>query len=169
MSEAPLTKADDALPEKPEDTEPKRFVGKGPQVILDTETNIYWLKKDSWQDKGKFFNWHEAKDYADTKNLRSIGGFDDWRLPLAEEAQTLFDETKENPGKGGANLHLDLAFPEGAFKTMWVTGDTSTRRPRLDLAEGKVIMVEEYSFGSIRPCRKGPANKTTPNHKKKHL
>ena len=79
MSEAPLTKSDDALPEKPEDTEPKRFVEESPQVILDTETNIYWLKKDSWQDKSKFFNWHEAKDYADTKNLRSIGGFDDWR------------------------------------------------------------------------------------------
>ena len=92
--------------------------------------------------------------------MRSIGGFDDWRLPRAEEAQTLFDETKENPGKGGVNLHLDSAFPEGAFKTMWTTGDTSTRRPRLDLTEGKIIMVEEYSFGAVRPCRKGPAKRT---------
>ena len=169
MSEAPLVKGDDGLPEKPEEEGTKRFVEKGPLVILDTETNIYWLKKDSWQDKGKFFNWHEAKDYADTKNLRSIGSFDDWRLPLAEEAQTLFDESKENPGKGGVNLHLDPAFPEGAFKTMWVTGDTSTRRPRLDLAEGKVVMVEEYSFGSVRPCRKGLKNKTTARLKRKQL
>ena len=169
MSETQLTKADDALPEKPTDTEPKRFVEKGPQVILDTETNIFWLKKDSWQDKGKFFNWHESKDYADTKNLRSIGGFDDWRLPLAEEAETLFDETKENPGKGGINLRLDTAFPEGAFKSMWLMGDTSTRRPRLDLTEGNVIMVEEYSFGSARLCRKGTVKKNPGNPKKKRL
>ena len=55
MSEAPLTKADDALPEKTEDIGPKRFMEKGPLVILDTETDIYWLKKDSWQDKRKVF------------------------------------------------------------------------------------------------------------------
>lgn len=151
------------------DEGPKRFIAQGPMVVLDTKTGLSWMKKDSWQDKGKFFNWHEAKDYAATKNLRSIGGFDDWRLPIQEETQTLFDETKENPGKGGVNLHLDPAFPEGAFKTMWITGDTSTRRPRLDLTEGKVFMVEEYSFGSVRLCRKGPANKNAAKPNRKRL
>jgi len=37
------------------DKGPKRFVEKGPHVVLDTKTNVFWLKKDSWQDKGKFF------------------------------------------------------------------------------------------------------------------
>ena len=64
------------------DEGPKRFVEKGPHVVLDTNTNVFWLKKDSWQDKGKFFNWHEAVEYSDRKNLRKIGGFDDWRLPF---------------------------------------------------------------------------------------
>ncbi|MFQ5672048.1 MAG: DUF1566 domain-containing protein [Nitrospinales bacterium] len=160
MSEVPQTTGGpSAQPEKIEDEAPKRFVEQGPQAILDTQTGIYWLKKDSWQDKGKFLNWHEARDYVETKNMRSVGGFDDWRLPTPDEAKTLFDKTRENPGKGGVTLHLDPAFPEGAFKTMWTTGDTSTRRPRLDLTEGKLLMAEEYSFGSTRLCRKGPVDK----------
>lgn len=62
-----------------------RFISKGPHVVHDNVTDVYWMKKDSWQDKGKFFNWHEGNDYALTKNIRKIGGFDDWRMPTAEE------------------------------------------------------------------------------------
>jgi len=150
----------DELPQKAEqapvkrDTKPKRYVEKGRDVIFDSKTRVYWMKKDSWQDKGKFFNWHEAVEYSDRKNLRKIGGFDDWRLPSQDEVSSLYDESCENPGKGGVILHLDSVFPEGAFKTAWIAGDTSTRRPRFDYSEGKVVNVEEYNFGSVRICRK---------------
>ena len=137
-----------------QDKTPKRYVEKGRDVIFDNKTRVYWMKKDSWQDKGKFFNWHEAVEYSDRKNLRKIGGFDDWRLPSADEVSSLYDESCENPGKGGVILHLDSVFPEGAFKTAWIAGDTSTRRPRFDYSEGKVVNAEEYSFGSVRICRK---------------
>ena len=146
---------------------PKRFVEKGPFVVLDTKTNIFWLKKDSWQDKGKFCNWHESVEYADRKNLRKIGGFDDWRLPIFDEAKTLYDEVHDNPGKGGANLHFDPVFPEGAFKVSWLGGDTSTRRPRYDFSEGKEVYVDEYSFGAVRPCRKALVQKFATRAKRK--
>ncbi len=143
------------LPETQEKSkEPKRFEEKGPHVVFDTKTNLYWLKKDSWQDKGKFFNWHESVEYADKKNLRSIGGFNDWRLPSYDEAASLFDANSENPAKGGVNIHIDTVFPEGGFKTLWLTGDTSTRRPRFDYVQGKETHAEEYSFGAVRLCRK---------------
>ena len=135
-------------------TQPKRFEEKGRDVIYDTKTRIFWLKKDSWQDKGKFFNWHEAREYADRKNLRKPGGFGDWRLPSVDEAASLFDADAENPGKGGTALHIDPVFPEGGFKVLWLTGDTSTRRPRFDYVQGKEIFAEEYSFGAVRLCRK---------------
>ena len=80
MEEKLPQKLDEQLPEKIDD-KPKRFVEKGRDVVFDSKTRVYWLKKDSWQDKGKFFNWHEAVTFADNKNLRKIGGFDDWRLP----------------------------------------------------------------------------------------
>ena len=136
------------------DTKPKRFIEKGPHVIFDTKHKIFWLKKDSWQDKGKFFNWHESREYADRKNLRKTGGYDDWRLPSLDEAISLYGEEFLNTAKGGAEIHIDPAFPEGGFKSMWLMGDTSTRRPRFDFTNGKVASVEEYSFGSTRLCRK---------------
>jgi len=139
---------------KEEKEEPKRFVAKGPMVVFDSGHKIYWLKKDSWQDKGKFLNWHESKDFAESKNVRKIGGFHDWRLPTPDEAETLYDPPSENPGKGGTVVHIDTLFPEGAFKTMWLSGDTSTRRPRYDLSEGKVVFADEYAFGSVRLCRR---------------
>ncbi len=141
------------VPEKQED---KRFVEKGPFVVFDKVTQIYWMKKDSWQDKGKFFNWHESREYADKKNIRSIGGFNDWRLATTEEAQTLFDESFENPGKSGTLLHIDKTFPEGGFKTIWLAGDTSTRRPRFDFSTGQLANADEYTFGAVRLCRKDP-------------
>lgn len=153
MEENLPQKAGEQLPEK-KDGKPKRFVEKGRDVVFDSKTRLYWLKKDSWQDKGKFFNWHEAVTFAGNKNLRKIGGFDDWRLPNIDEAASLYDESSEIMGKGDTSLHLDPIFPEGAFKTEWIAGDTSTRRPRFDYSEGKVVSVEEYSFGSVRVCRK---------------
>ena len=93
-------------------------------------------------------------EYFDKKNLRKIGGFDDWRLPSEDEVSSLYDESCENLGKGGVILHLDPVFPEGAFKTAWIAGDTSTRRPSFNYSEGKVTNVEEYNFGSVRICRK---------------
>ena len=152
------TKTDQQLAEKKDD-KPKRFVEKGRDVIFDNKTRLYWLKKDSWQDKGKFYNWHEATEFAAKKNMRKIGGVDAWRLPNVDEATSLYDENFDVPGKGGTSLHFDPIFPEGAFKTGWIAGDTSTRRPRFDYSEGKVVSVEEYSFGSVRICRKDVVSK----------
>ena len=160
MEENLPQKADQELAEKKQelaekkDDKPKRFVEKGRDVVFDNKTRVYWLKKDSWQDKGKFFNLFEATEFAERKNNRKTGGFDDWRLPNTEEATSLFDENFEVPGKGGTSLHFDPIFPEGAFKTGWIAGDTSTRRPRFDYSEGKVVSAEEYSFGAVRVCRK---------------
>ena len=142
------------------DEGPKRFVAQGPLVVLDTQTGMSWMKNDSWQEKGKFMNWHEAKDFAELKNVRKIGGFNDWRMPFLVEAEGLYDAQYENKGKSGVTIHIDPIFPEGAFKTSWVTADTSTRRPRFDFEAGKAVNVDEYAFGSVRVCRREPIRKS---------
>ena len=145
--------------EQAEEEGPKRFVEKGPHVLFDTETSMYWMKKDSWLDKGKFFNWHESKEYAIAKYVRKIGGFDDWRLPSPDEAATLYNEEFENTAKGGDKIFLDKTFPEGGFKVQWLTADTSTKRPRFDYTSGKILQADEYAFGSVRLCRRDPVKK----------
>lgn len=138
------------------DEGPKRFIDYGPHVIQDTETGLYWLKKDTWLEKKKYFNWHESRDYAELKNVRKIGGFSDWRLPSNEEAATLYNEAWENTGKTGETVHIDSLFPEGSFKMHWTMADTSTRRPRFDYVQGQIVSADEYAFGSVRVCRKDP-------------
>ncbi|MGP0565881.1 DUF1566 domain-containing protein [Nitrospina sp. 32_T5] len=142
-----------------EDEGPKRFVSIGPHVVQDTVTGLYWMKKDSWQDRGKYYNWHESREYADLKNIRKIGGFTDWRLPTMDEVATLYDPELSNTAKGGATIHIDPVFPEGSFKLHWTTSDTSTRRPRFDYTEGKIFQVDEYAFGAVRLVRKEPINR----------
>ena len=84
-----------------------------------------------------------------------------------DEVKTLYDESHDNPGKGGVTLHVDPVFPEGAFKVTWLAGDTSTRRPRYDLSNGKEVYVDEYSFGAVRCCRKAPVQKVATRPKRK--
>jgi hypothetical protein len=155
MSEENLPAQAENLPVQKKGREaPKRFIEKGPHVVFDSKTKIFWMKKDSWQDKGKYFNWHESRDYSDNKNMRKIGGFDDWELPSNQDAASLYDENFENKGKGDILIHVDPVFPEGSFKLHWLKGDTSTRRPRFDYSQGKESSAEEYSFGAVRLCRK---------------
>ena len=46
MEENLPQKVEEHLPEKKDD-KPKRFVEKGRDVVFDSKTRVYWLKKDS--------------------------------------------------------------------------------------------------------------------------
>lgn len=145
---------DDKLEVAEEDKGPKRFVERGPHVVQDTVTGLFWMKKDSWQDRSKYLNWHESRDYAELKNIRKTGGFEDWRLPTVDEVATLYDPNLSNVAKGGDTIHIDPVFPEGSFKMHWTISDTSTRRPRYDYTQGKITQADEYVFGAVRLVRK---------------
>src|SRR5262245_61397852 len=63
------------------------LVPKG--AFVDPKTKLMWTKKDN----GSHVNWFCASEYA--ARLR-LGGYEDWRLPTAEELESLFDP--KNPG-----------------------------------------------------------------------
>ena len=50
-------------------------------LITDQEQNLNWLPKDSYQDVGKWMNWHEVQQYIRTMNSVYPGGHSDFRLP----------------------------------------------------------------------------------------
>jgi hypothetical protein len=66
-----------------------------------------------------------------------------------------------NTAKGGEPIHIDKTFPEGSIKVQWVMADTSTKRPRYDYTQGKILQVDEYAFGAVRLVRRDPSNGTT--------
>jgi hypothetical protein len=59
----------------------ERFVDNGDGTVTDTRRKIMWQKGDN----GKEVTFEEAQEYC--KNLR-LGGYADWRLPKADEADT---------------------------------------------------------------------------------
>ena len=54
MEENLPQKVEEHLPEKKDD-KPKRFVEKGRDVVFDSKTRVYWLKKRFLAGQGKVF------------------------------------------------------------------------------------------------------------------
>ncbi|MBE7439773.1 MAG: DUF1566 domain-containing protein [Spirochaetales bacterium] len=66
------------------------FVDQGNETVLDTATNLQWLKSDSAGGNG-LLNWSQALAFCE--NL-DHAGFTDWRLPDAKELQSIVDYTR---------------------------------------------------------------------------
>jgi len=96
-----------------------RFIELDNEVILDTKTNLMWLKKDYWQMKGKWVNWYSTHEYVQKLNNKNFAGYADWRLPTPEEAETLYDRRKRNVDKDGDKIFIDSIFPKGAGWATW--------------------------------------------------
>ena len=58
------------------------FVDNGDETVTDLNTGLTWQQVPSSED----FTWQEAVDYADELEF---GGYDDWRLPTADELYSI--------------------------------------------------------------------------------
>lgn len=110
--------------------EKSRFLKNEDGTIYDSKTSLTWMANDSRIDLDKEVSWDEAGKYAADINGKKVGGHDDWRVPSAQEALTLFDKNKLNKDFKGADIHLDSIFPPGAGNTTW-TSETRGREARI--------------------------------------
>ena len=74
--------------------------------------NIYAYGKQN-------FNWYKAREYAQKMNHKRFGGYQDWRIPTAKEAESLYDRRKRNTDKDGDKIFIDSMFPKGAGWGTW--------------------------------------------------
>ncbi|SVD64055.1 uncharacterized protein METZ01_LOCUS416909 [marine metagenome] len=101
--------------------EKSRFLKSENGTVYDSLTSLTWMSNDSKIDLNKEVSWDEAEKYAADVNNKKIGGYDDWRIPSAQEALTLFDKNKLNKDFKGGDIHLDSIFPPGAGNTTWTS------------------------------------------------
>ena len=73
-----------------------RFLKNEDSTVYDSQTSLTWMANDSRLDLDKEVSWDEAEQYAADMNGKKVGGYDDWRIPSAQEALTLFDQNKLN-------------------------------------------------------------------------
>ncbi|KMP12594.1 hypothetical protein UZ36_00540 [Candidatus Nitromaritima sp. SCGC AAA799-C22] len=104
-----------------------RFIELDNEIILDTKTNLVWLKKDHWQMRGKWVNWYTAHEYIQNLNNKKFAGYADWRLPTPEEAETLYDRRRRNLDKDGDKIFIDPIFPKGAGWATWTNQEKQNK------------------------------------------
>ncbi len=99
----------------------QRFWDYGDGTVLDTKTNLMWMKLDYWQVEKKWVNWYTANEFAQRMNNKKFAGHTDWRLPKPEEARVLYDRRKRNMDKDGDKIFIDTIFPKGAGWGTWTS------------------------------------------------
>jgi len=100
----------------PEGKFPHKYKEKiihGDKVIVDFVTELMWHQSGSPSE----MNYDEAMKWMLDFNNHGYAGYHDWRLPTAEEAQSLMENSKKN-----GDLYIDPLF-SGVQRWIW-TGDT---------------------------------------------
>ena len=97
----------------------KRYEGYSNGTILDKKTGLMWMSKDYWQMEHTWVNWYTANEYAQRMNNKKFAGRNDWRLPTAKEASSLYERRKRNTDKDGDKIFIDRMFPKGAGWSTW--------------------------------------------------
>ncbi len=78
---------------------PERFTDNGDGTVTDHKENLMWKARDSYQERKKWLNWHDAQKYIKEMNDKKFADHSDWRLPLKKELRSLYEEEKEVPWK----------------------------------------------------------------------
>ncbi len=99
----------------------QRFLDYGDGTILDSKSNLMWMKLDTWQIEKKWVNWYTAQEFVQRMNNKKFAGYDDWRLPTPEEARQLYDRRKRNIDKDGDKVFIDRIFPKGCGWGTWTS------------------------------------------------
>ncbi|MCA9482981.1 MAG: DUF1566 domain-containing protein [Nitrospina sp.] len=134
----------------------QRFVSGDNGTVIDTRRRLLWMKFDSWQIKSEWLNWLQAKEFAQEMNDARFAGFNNWRLPTADEAKSLFDKTQVNEDSMGQKAFCSPLFARGFGFLCW-TGDVRSKvqAVRVGLRKGGAMYDNIYrnSRGATRLVR----------------
>jgi hypothetical protein len=81
-----------------------RYSDQGDNTIVDTKTNLHWMRfalGQTWNGKtnlteAKRYTWQEALDVTDAFNQASgFAGYQDWRVPNIDELKTIVERNKK--------------------------------------------------------------------------
>ncbi len=97
-----------------------RFCDNNDGTILDGSTGLMWQESYAYSETGNYVNWYEANEYIERVNSRSLGGFQDWRLPDKVELQSLYELSRPFESRGKTFiLHIDPIFEFGYGSCFW--------------------------------------------------
>ena len=101
----------------------KRFVDNGDGTVTDRDCNLMWKQTDGFQDNSKFMHWYDCRDYIIRLNDQNFAGYQDWRFPTLEEAQSLYDPSKHIRDMDRFEIFIDPNFSPGGGYSTWTSDD----------------------------------------------
>ncbi|MGH7450215.1 MAG: DUF1566 domain-containing protein [bacterium] len=111
--------------------------------MFDGATGLTWQKGGS----GIFINFDQALAYIAQLNATNYGGYNDWRLPILQEAMSLME-----PKKHG-ELYLDPIF-DRTQKVIWTVDKESAGRAWfVNFIIGSCDLVDVDSGRNVRAVR----------------
>ena len=135
----------------------ERFIDNDDDTLTDSRYNVMWLKKDSYQVKGKWCSWKGANKFVEKLNEEKFAGYDDWRLPKKTEARNLYEHESKNTDFNGDIVHIDLKFPEGCGFTYWCAEESGINAMVYNFYSDRAYLVrrktKDESYMSCRPVR----------------
>ncbi|MBO0857409.1 MAG: protein kinase [Chloracidobacterium sp.] len=70
-----------------------RWIINNDDTILDTQTDLMWMRKDFRVIEGRFVNgWQEAMSWAEKMNNQRYAGHNDWKVPSISEYKSIRDK-----------------------------------------------------------------------------
>ncbi len=115
------------------------------KVVIDHMTGLMWHQNGS---SGRFRKNEKIAQWIDDLNLKRYAGFNDWRLPTAEEAASLLEHEQKYGG-----MYVDTVFDK---KQPWFwTGDSygDDAAWAISACYGSVFWSNFDEFYCIRPVR----------------
>ena len=124
-----------------------RFTDNGNDTILDNQTGLTWLKKDSRQMLGKWLHLEKAMKFAEEQNTTSFGGFSDWRIPKLEDIKTIFDKSFSQRDFGNNEIHISDQFEKGGADCCWTDTINGERAMMFSLVKGRSSWINKLGDG----------------------
>ena len=129
--------------------EKERFIDNQDGTITDSKTELMWMREDAWQKEAKWYTWDEAAELASYFNDIKFAGFQDWRLPMEEEIQSLYYSEASNQDKYGKEIHLFETFPSGGLATVWLKGESGHEGTLFDFKNGEFRSLYKSKSGRM--------------------
>ena len=101
----------------------KRFIDNGDGTVTDLETKLMWKQTDSFQDTSQWANWFKAHEYILGLGIEKFAGYDDWRMPNLEEAESLHDENHCIKDMDRMDIFISDTFSPGGGFTSWTSNE----------------------------------------------
>jgi len=129
-------------------------------IVLDSNTNLIWMKKDFSTIEKRFLNkWDEVFEWQQKINSLNYAGFNDWRVPNIKEYRSINKNKKDRVNYKQRFIELDSIFfwGKGAYAFWSSTTPNKNTASYINFKEGFAVSGNREKIITYTKHHKGEA------------